>query len=440
MRTVIYSMSVSLDGFIAGPDGDIGFTAPDEELMRFHVQQTRGIGAELMGRGLYEDMLVWEDAETTMSGAVELEFARIWKPIPKVVFSTTLEQVQGNARLASDDVAGEVARLREAPGEGVVSVGGAGLAATLIKLDLIDEYRLFVIPVVLGGGTPYFPPLDRRIELEPAGDPDVRLPGHLPSLPSLPPWMSPSSWPGSGPRAASSPRTKPGCSSPRPGPRTSFPPWSSAGRPACRWSRSWAGPSSAACGSPWIPASSSRAAAPSSWSSTLLLMRGPDRAAIVVDLCCGAGAIGAALAAAVDRAEVHAVDIDPAAVACARRNVPGHVYQGDLYQPLPARLRGQVQILAANVPYVPTGEIGFLPPEARAHEPLVALDGGPDGLDVLRRVAAGAPDWLAPGGHLLIETSERQAPVAAAAFAASGLTVQVATSADLNATVVIGTR
>ena len=163
-------------------------------------------------------------------------------------------------------------------------------------------------------------------------------------------------------------------------------------------------------------------------------------AAIVVDLCCGAGAIGAALAAAVDRAEVHAVDIDPAAVACARRNVPGHVYQGDLYQPLPARLRGQVQILAANVPYVPTGEIGFLPPEARAHEPLVALDGGPDGLDVLRRVAAGAPDWLAPGGHLLIETSERQAPVAAAAFAASGLSVQVATSADLNATVMIGTR
>jgi release factor glutamine methyltransferase len=159
----------------------------------------------------------------------------------------------------------------------------------------------------------------------------------------------------------------------------------------------------------------------------------------IVDLCCGAGAIGAALAAAVDQAEVHAVDIDPAAAACARRNVPGYVYQGDLYQPLPARLRGRVGILAANVPYVPTGEIGFLPPEARAHEPLAALDGGPDGLDVLRRVAAGAPGWLAPGGHLLIETSERQAPEAAAAFAASGLAVQVATSADLDATVVIGT-
>ena len=159
---------------------------------------------------------------------------------------------------------------------------------------------------------------------------------------------------------------------------------------------------------------------------------------IIVDLCCGAGAVGAALAAAVDQADLHAVDIDPAAVRCARRNVPGHVYQGDLYRPLPASLRGRVGLLVANVPYVPTAEIGFLPPEARAHEPLVALDGGPDGLDVLRRVAAGAPEWLAPARHLLIETSERQAPLAAAAFAASGLTVQVATSADLNATVVIG--
>jgi len=160
---------------------------------------------------------------------------------------------------------------------------------------------------------------------------------------------------------------------------------------------------------------------------------------IVVALCCGSGAIAAALAAAVDRPEVHAVDIDPAAVRCARRNVPGHVYQGDLYQPLPARLAGRVEILAGNVPYVPTEEIGFLPPEARAHEPLVALDGGPDGLDVLRRVAAGAPDWLAPGGHLLIETSDRQAPLGAAAFAAGGLTARVETSAGLNATVLIGT-
>jgi len=166
MHTVIYSMSVSLDGFIAGPDGDIGWGAPDQELMAFHVQQTREIGAHLLGRGLYEDMLPWETAETTRSDPAELEFARIWKAIPKVVFSTTLEQVQGHARLAGGDVASEVARLTDEPGEGVVSVGGAGLASALIELDLIDEYRLFVNPVVLGGGTPYFSPLDRRIELE----------------------------------------------------------------------------------------------------------------------------------------------------------------------------------------------------------------------------------------------------------------------------------
>jgi release factor glutamine methyltransferase len=161
-------------------------------------------------------------------------------------------------------------------------------------------------------------------------------------------------------------------------------------------------------------------------------------AEVIVDLCCGAGAIGAALAAVVDGAEVHAADIDPAAVRCARQNVPGPVYEGDLYEPLPGGLRGRIGILAANVPYVPAGEIGFLPPEARAHEPLTALDGGPDGLNVLRRVAAAAPGWLAPGGYLLIETSDRQAPRAAAAFAGSGLTARVASSADLDATVVIG--
>ena len=159
---------------------------------------------------------------------------------------------------------------------------------------------------------------------------------------------------------------------------------------------------------------------------------------VIVDLCCGAGAIGAALAAAVDRAEVHAADIDPAAVRCARQNVPGYVYQGDLYEPLPAALRGRVAVLVANVPYVPTEEIRFLPPEARAHEPRVALDGGADGLDVLRRVAAGASEWLAPGGHLLIETSEPQASSAHAAFVASGLAAWVASSADLDVTVVIG--
>jgi release factor glutamine methyltransferase len=163
--------------------------------------------------------------------------------------------------------------------------------------------------------------------------------------------------------------------------------------------------------------------------------------AVIVDLCCGAGAIGAALAAAVAGAEVHAADVDPAAVRCARQNLPaGHVYQGDLYGPLPARLRGRVQVLAANVPYVPTGEIRYLPPEARVHEPSAALDGGQDGLDVLRRVAAGALAWLAPGGHLLSETSERQAPLAGEVLAAAGLAARVVSSDDLGATVVIGQR
>ena len=165
--------------------------------------------------------------------------------------------------------------------------------------------------------------------------------------------------------------------------------------------------------------------------------------AVVVDLCCGSGAVGVALAAALGQVELYAADIDPAAVRCARRNVAaagGRVYQGDLYEPLPAPLRGRVDILAANVPYVPSGDVGLLPPEARAHEPRVALDGGADGLDVLRRVAAGAPSWLAPGGHLLVETSERQAPRAAEAFARDGLIPRVAHSARLNATVVIGTR
>jgi release factor glutamine methyltransferase len=169
----------------------------------------------------------------------------------------------------------------------------------------------------------------------------------------------------------------------------------------------------------------------------------PAPPAVIVDLCCGSGAVGAALAAALGRVELYAVDVDPAAVRCARRNVAsagGQVYQGDLYGPLPAILRGHVDVLAANVPYVPTEEVGLLPPEARDHEPRVALDGGADGLDILRRVTAAAPGWLAPGGHLLFETSERQAAQAVAAAARAGLIPRVARSGRLNATVVIGTR
>jgi release factor glutamine methyltransferase len=164
---------------------------------------------------------------------------------------------------------------------------------------------------------------------------------------------------------------------------------------------------------------------------------------VVLDLCCGSGAVGVALASALGRVELYAADVDPAAVRCARRNVAavgGQVYEGDLFDPLPASLRGRVDIVAANVPYVPTEAIGLMPPEARLHEPRVALDGGPDGLDVLRRVAADAPRWLKPGGHLLIETSEQQATNAVAAFTRNGLTARVANSAELNATVVIGTR
>ncbi|MGW3168661.1 putative protein N(5)-glutamine methyltransferase [Streptomyces sp. NPDC001153] len=167
------------------------------------------------------------------------------------------------------------------------------------------------------------------------------------------------------------------------------------------------------------------------------------RARVVVDLCCGSGALGAALAAALDPAEVHAADIDPAAVRCALRNLApfdGRAHQGDLYDALPAALRGRVGILAANVPYVPTDELPLLPAEARDHEPRVALDGGADGLGVLRRVAAGAPEWLAPGGCLLTETSERQAPAAVRAFADAGLTARLAVSEELSAHVVIGVR
>jgi release factor glutamine methyltransferase len=160
--------------------------------------------------------------------------------------------------------------------------------------------------------------------------------------------------------------------------------------------------------------------------------------AVIVDLCCGTGALGAALAASVERAGVHAVDIDPAAVRCARRNVPGTVYQGDLFEPLSAMLRGRVDILLANVPYVPTREIELLPAEARLHEDRVALDGGADGLSMLRRVAAEAPRWLTPGGHLLLETSAAQAPRALAAF--PPLAARVAHSDEFEATVVIGTK
>jgi release factor glutamine methyltransferase len=169
---------------------------------------------------------------------------------------------------------------------------------------------------------------------------------------------------------------------------------------------------------------------------------GPGRP-VVVDLCCGSGALGAALAAAAGPAELHAVDIDPAAVRCARVNlaaVGGRAYQGDLDAPLPPGLRGRVAVLLANVPYVPSGEIALLPAEAREHEARAALDGGPDGLDLLRRVAAAAPGWLAPGGSLLSEVSGRQADTAVAVAAHAGLAPRLARSAELGATVLVAER
>jgi len=161
--------------------------------------------------------------------------------------------------------------------------------------------------------------------------------------------------------------------------------------------------------------------------------------AVLLELCCGVGAVSLALTRVVPELQVHAADLDPAAVACARGNLPGAaVYEGDLYLPLPASLRGRVDVLVANAPYVPTGAIALMPPEARDHEPALALDGGADGLDVQRRIIAGVRDWLAPGGALLIETGRLQAPVTAAAMAAAGLAADVLSDDELDATAVMG--
>jgi release factor glutamine methyltransferase len=179
-----------------------------------------------------------------------------------------------------------------------------------------------------------------------------------------------------------------------------------------------------------------------------IALAGSDHFPTIVDLCCGSGAIGVAIAAQLNRGglrnvALHAVDVDPAAAHCARRNaarVGGHVYDGDLYEPLPADLRGRVNVLVANAPYVPSEAVALLPPEARLHEARIALDGGADGLDILRRVTAGTLEWLAPGGHLLVETSERQAPAMADTMTHGGLIARVVHDEERGATVVIGGR
>jgi release factor glutamine methyltransferase len=183
-------------------------------------------------------------------------------------------------------------------------------------------------------------------------------------------------------------------------------------------------------------------AAAASLASALPAGHGP---LVLLDLCCGSGAVASAVAHAMRASgtavDVTAADVDPVAVRCARRNLPGaRVLQSDLVDALPDDLRGRVDVLTANVPYVPTAALALMPREAREHEPQVALDGGSDGLDVLRRVAAAAPTWLAPGGTLLVETSERQQPAAVAAMEHAGLVATVRTDDDLGAVVVLGTR
>jgi release factor glutamine methyltransferase len=163
--------------------------------------------------------------------------------------------------------------------------------------------------------------------------------------------------------------------------------------------------------------------------------------AVVVDLCCGSGALAAAVRARVPAAEVYAADLDPAAVACARRNLPpGRVFAGDLFGALPDRLRGRVDVVLANAPYVPTAAIATMPPEARDHEHRIALDGGADGLDVQRRVIDAAADWLAPGGELVVETGRSQVAMTSAAMSSAGLVATVHTDADLDAVAVRGRR
>ncbi len=167
MHDVTYSMGVSLDGYIVGPDGRFDWTAPDGEVFRFWIDEIREVGVHLLGRRLYETMLYWEttDQVPTLDDA-ELEWAALWNPLPKVVFSTTLSAVRGNARLATGSVAEEIKRLRAEPGDGEIAIGGATLAAEAAASGLIDEYRTMVYPVLVGGGIPYFPQRERRVDLE----------------------------------------------------------------------------------------------------------------------------------------------------------------------------------------------------------------------------------------------------------------------------------
>jgi dihydrofolate reductase len=166
VRSVTYSMSMSLDGYIVGPDGGFDWPGFDAEVFRFWIDEIRGVGVHLMGRRLYETMLYWETVDQDSLDDAELEWAALWNPLPKVVFSTTLSAVRGNARLASGGLAEEIERLRAEPGEGEIAIGGATLAVEAAALGLIDEYRPMVYPVLVGGGIPFFPQRERRVDLE----------------------------------------------------------------------------------------------------------------------------------------------------------------------------------------------------------------------------------------------------------------------------------
>ena len=166
MRSVTYAMSASLDGYIAGPDGTFDWGL-DEEIFRFWIDETREVGVHLLGRRLYETMLYWETADQDPSlDDAGRDWITVWNPLPKVVFSNTLSAVQGAARLASGGLAEEIERLRAEPGDGGIAIGGATLAAEAAELDLIDEYRVMVYPVLVGGGIPFFPQRERRVDLE----------------------------------------------------------------------------------------------------------------------------------------------------------------------------------------------------------------------------------------------------------------------------------
>ncbi len=167
-RAVTYSLGVSLDGYIVGPDGGFDFAPPDPEVFQFATDQIREVGVHLLGRRLHESMLYWETADEDPSlDAAMLEWTALWKSLPKVVFSSTLSAVQGsNIRLASEGLAAEIDRLRAEPGEGNIAIGGAALAVEAAALGLIDEYRAKVYPVLVGGGVPFYPQRERRVDLE----------------------------------------------------------------------------------------------------------------------------------------------------------------------------------------------------------------------------------------------------------------------------------